>query len=213
MPIVISVANAKGGVGKSTLAYCLGCYYAGRNAKVAILDEDIQQTITDNIEVCTDRGEEVPLTLIKKSTLKSYTDLASRDEDIILVDTAPVETTSIASIYDVSDMVLIPIKPSTNDYNSLQRSLNTLREAMERNPDMIVAIVINMAVKSSTVQQAFRSAFEAEERIKVLNAELANRVIHTKYILETYSLFNTSDKMAKQEMAAVGDEIYYLLTL
>jgi hypothetical protein len=70
-----------------------------------------------------------------------------------------------------------------------------------------------MAVVSSKVQDSFREAFGGEERIKVLKAEVSNRVIHTKYILETYNLFNTKDKEAKREIAALGDEIYYMLTL
>ena len=93
------------------------------------------------------------------------------------------------------------------------RSIDTLKSAMNRNKNMTTAIVINMAVKSSTVQDSFREAFKAEKRIKVLDAELANRVIHSKYILDTYTLFETSDKFAKAEMSALGDEIYYLLTL
>jgi len=214
MAFIITVANAKGGVGKSTITYCLACYYAYRGAKVAILDEDIQQTITDNIETCRDRGDDIPIELIDKEKLSSYSALVESDKhDIIFIDTPPVLTTQLGSIYDISDMVLIPIKPSTNDYNSLLRSIDTLKDAMTKNPEMVTAIVINMAVKSSKVQNSFRQAFESEDRIKVIKAELANRVIHTKYILDTYSLFNTDDKAAKQEMAALGDEIYYLLTL
>ena len=110
-------------------------------------------------------------------------------------------------------MVLIPIKPSANDYNSLMRSIETLKEAMERNPELVTAIAINMAVVSSNVQDSFRKAFGQEERIKVLKSEISNRVIHTKYILETYNLFQTKDEAAKREMAALGDEIYYMLTL
>ena len=214
MAFVITVANAKGGVGKSTVAYALACYFSQRGATVGILDEDIQQTITDNIETCRARGEEVPIDIIDKKSLKSYSDLAdNEDYQIIFIDTPPVLTTELGSIYDVSDMVLIPIKPSTSDYNSLDRSIETLKDAMKRNPDMMTAIVINMAVKSSKVQDAFRQAFAKEKKIKVLDTELANRVIHTKYILDTYSLFKTDDKLARQEMAALGDEIYYLLTL
>ncbi len=214
MAFIITVANAKGGVGKSTVAYSLACYYAKRGASVGILDEDIQQTITDNINAWEDQGVDVPVKLIDKDNLPSYQSLADNEEfDMIFVDTPPVLTTQLETIYDISDMVLIPIKPSTSDYNSLMRSIDTLKSAMNRNTDMLTAIVINMAVKSSKVQDSFREAFKTEDRIKVLDAELANRVIHTKYILDSYSLFDTADKAAKEEMAALGDEIYYLLTL
>lgn len=215
MALIITVANAKGGVGKSTIAYCLACYYSERGASCAILDEDIQQSISDSIETFRERGDDVSMELIDRTQLKSYTELADEEKypyDIIFIDSPPVLTTQLESIYDVSDMILIPIKPSINDYNSLMRSKDFIKEAMERNPDLVTAIVINMAVSSSTVQDSFREALAAD-KIKILKAQLINRVIHTKYPLLTHSLFKTKDKEAKAEMAALGDEIYYMLTL
>jgi len=214
MAFIITVANAKGGVGKSTITYGLACHYTQRGAKCAILDEDIQQTISDNMEMFDSRDDSINIDMIDKNQLDSYEALAANEDyDMILIDTPPVLTTQLGNIYDISDMVLIPIKPSTDDYNSLMRSIGTLKEVMERNENLTVAIVMNMTVASSNVQESFRKGFDDEPRIKVLNTELVNRVIHTKYKLETNSIFKTRDKEAKAEMAALGDEIYYLITL
>ena len=214
MAFIITVANAKGGVGKSTITYGLACHYTERGAKCAILDEDIQQTISDNMDMFNDRDDSIDIDLINKDKLKSYEALSEmEDYDMILIDTPPVLTTQLGNIYDISDMVLIPIKPSTDDYNSLMRSIGTLREVMKRNKNLIVAIVLNMTVSSSNVQKSFRAGFDGEKRIKVLKTELVNRVIHTKYKLYTNSIFKTKDTGAKKDMAALGDEIYYLITL
>jgi len=210
------VANAKGGVGKSTIAYCLACYYSERGASCAVLDEDIQQSISDALEQFKERGDKVTVSLIDRKKLKSYKDLADTKKypyDIIFIDSPPVLTTQLESIYDISDMILIPIKPSINDYNSLMRSKDFIKEAMDRNPNLITAIVINMVVTSSTIQDNFREAFQDEDRIKVLKTQLAQRVIYTKYPLLTHTLFKTKDTASKREMAALGDEIYYMLTL
>ena len=216
MPLIITVANAKGGVGKSTIAYCLACYYSERGASCAVLDEDIQQSISDQIEQFKERGDEVTVSLIDRTKLKSYKDLTDQNKypyDIIFIDSPPVLTTQLESIYDISDMILIPIKPSINDYNSLMRSRDFIKEAMDRNADLVTAIVINMAVASSTIQENFREAFQDEDRIKVLKTQLAQRVIYTKYPLLTHTLFKTKDTASRREMAALGDEIYYMLTL
>jgi len=216
MSLIITVANAKGGVGKSTIAYCLACYYSERGASCAVLDEDIQQSISDALEQFKERGDKVTVSLIDRKKLKSYKDLADTKKylyDIIFIDSPPVLTTQLESIYDISDMILIPIKPSINDYNSLMRSKDFIKEAMDRNPSLITAIVINMVVTSSTIQDNFREAFQDEDRIKVLKTQLAQRVIYTKYPLLTHTLFKTKDTASKREMAALGDEIYYMLTL
>ena len=216
MSLIITVANAKGGVGKSTIAYCLACYYSERGASCAVLDEDIQQSISDALEQFKERGDKVTVSLIDRKKLKSYKDLADTKKypyDIIFIDSPPVLTTQLESIYDISDMILIPIKPSINDYNSLMRSKDFIKEAMDRNPNLITAIVINMVVTSSTIQDNFREAFQDEDRIKVLKTQLAQRVIYTKYPLLTHTLFKTKDTASKREMAALGDEIYYMLTL
>ena len=84
---------------------------------------------------------------------------------------------------------------------------------MNKNPDLLTAIVINMAVTSSTIQDNFREAFEEEDRIKVLKTQLAQRVIYTKYPLLTHSLFKTKDTASKREMGELANEIYYMLTL
>lgn len=214
MPLIITVANAKGGVGKSTITYCLACYYSERGASCAVLDEDIQQSISDAIEQFQERGDDVSVSLIDRTKLKSYKDLADPQKypyDIIFIDSPPVLTTQLEAIYDLSDMILIPIKPSINDYNSLMRSKDYIKEAMNRNPDLLTAIVINMAVSSSTIQDNFREAFQDEDRIKVLKTQLAQRVIYTKYPLLTHSLFKTKDTAAKREMAELANEIYYTL--
>ena len=214
MAFIITVANAKGGVGKSTITYGLACHYTARGAKCAILDEDIQQTISDNLDMFNEREDPINIDLIDKDKLSSYKALSEMEEyDMILIDTPPVLTTQLGDIYDISDMVLIPIKPSTDDYNSLMRSIGTLRDVMKRNKDLIVAIVLNMTVSNSNVQESFRASFDDEKRIKVLKTEVVNRVIHTKYKLYANSIFKTKDTGAKAEMAALGDEIYYLITL
>ena len=216
MSLIITVANAKGGVGKSTIAYCLACYYSERGASCAVLDEDIQQSISDAIEQFKDRGDPVSVSLIDRKKLKSYKDLTNEKKypfDIIFIDSPPVLTTQLEAIYDISDMILIPIKPSINDFNSLMRSKDFIKEAMNKNPDLLTAIVINMAVTSSTIQDNFREAFEEEDRIKVLKTQLAQRVIYTKYPLLTHSLFKTKDTASKREMGELANEIYYMLTL
>lgn len=216
MSLIITVANAKGGVGKSTIAYCLACYYSERGASCAVLDEDIQQSISDAIEQFKDRGDPVSVSLIDRKKLKSYKDLTNEKKypyDIIFIDSPPVLTTQLEAIYNISDMILIPIKPSINDFNSLMRSKDFIKEAMNKNPDLLTAIVINMAVTSSTIQDNFREAFEEEDRIKVLKTQLAQRVIYTKYPLLTHSLFKTKDTASKREMGELANEIYYMLTL
>ena len=80
MALVITVANAKGGVGKSTIAYCLACYYSERSASCAILDEDIQQSISDSIETFKERGDKVSIDLIDRTKLKSYKDLQDEEK-------------------------------------------------------------------------------------------------------------------------------------
>lgn len=216
MSLIITVANAKGGVGKSTIAYCLACYYSERGASCAVLDEDIQQSISDAIDQFKDRGDPVSVSLIDRKKLKSYKDLTNEKKypyDIIFIDSPPVLTTQLEAIYDISDMILIPIKPSINDFNSLMRSRDFIKDAMNRNPELLTAIVINMAVTSSTIQENFREAFEEEDRIKVLKTQLAQRVIYTKYPLLTHSLFKTKDTASKREMSELANEIYYMLTL
>ncbi len=82
---VVSIASAKGGVGKSTLAILLGAEFALDGYKVAVLDADLNQHTAafglkctlPNLRVIPDIGE--------KEILKALRE-AEAENDIVLVD-------------------------------------------------------------------------------------------------------------------------------
>ena len=50
MPIIIAVAHQKGGVGKSTLAANLAAYFRKNGTDSAVVDADIQGSITNLVD-------------------------------------------------------------------------------------------------------------------------------------------------------------------
>ena len=83
---VVSIASAKGGVGKSTLAILLGAEFALDGYKVAVLDADLNQHTAafglkctlPNLRVIPDIGE--------KEILKGPEEKPRVENDIVLVD-------------------------------------------------------------------------------------------------------------------------------
>jgi chromosome partitioning protein len=116
MPI-ISLANPKGGSGKSTAALVLALEFA-RQARVAIVDADPNAVITDWQQKRIDTAKPALLTVINKPTeesmLKTLTQL-SENHDFVFVDLEGIASRLLSRALSRSHLVLIPLNPSPID--------------------------------------------------------------------------------------------------
>lgn len=105
---IITVANGKGGVGKTTSAVylALAAHEAHPNARVLLLDLDAQRSATDWAQIAADNNDALPFTvsygtLQKLKSLKGY--------DYVLVDVAPaVSDSSLKTLAGLSSLIVVP---------------------------------------------------------------------------------------------------------
>ena len=127
--MIVSVTNLKGGSGKSTIAINLAVSYMDRGYKTCILDTDTeqrsamkwQQDRPDNLQDLPVYGAEVEqLSKLTKELKASY--------DVIIIDGAPQLEGHGEIIMVVSDVVVIPLKPSILDYRSTEKFIASFRK-------------------------------------------------------------------------------------
>lgn len=127
---VVSIASAKGGVGKSTLALLLGTEFALDGYRVALLDCDLNQHATafglkaklPGFTIVPDIGEKEVLSALRT---------AETNNDLVLVDLPGGSSTLALKALQRSHLVLVPTQPSLPDVRDAVKTIAQIDDAEE----------------------------------------------------------------------------------
>lgn len=116
---VLTVAQQKGGAGKTTLAAHLAVAYTARNKSVALIDIDPQQSLTQwyrrREARFGDAGAGLLVNPAKGWRVQNEVRRLAPDHDVVIVDSAPhAETEAIFAVRN-ANLVIVPVQPSPMD--------------------------------------------------------------------------------------------------
>lgn len=171
MARVITVAQQKGGTGKTTLAANLAAALAG-TCRVALIDADPQGSLTRWVALRQVRpGVLAPLTAIEIAVwrLAAELDRLRGAHDIIVIDSPPRIDTDARVAIRAADLVLIPVQPSPPDLWAAEGTL-ALAQAERRGS----RIVLNRVPTAARLRDMIEAEIVAR-RLPRLAATLGNR--------------------------------------
>lgn len=130
--LTIALVSQKGGAGKTTLAGHLAVEAELSNCgPVALVDADPQGSLA---EWWNARAAETPVFV--HTSLPRLRDDVTRMEDLgirlLMIDTPPAITTTIAEVIAVSDLVIVPTRPSPHDLRSVARTVDLVEQYDKR---------------------------------------------------------------------------------
>lgn len=137
--MIITVAQRKGGAGKTTIAAQLAAAFLLMKKTVATVDIDPQGSLTRWAEVRRQSlGEEDKLTHMQATGWRTgrEVELLARDHQYVFVDSPPHAETDARWAIRAADLLLIPIQPSPMDVWATQATLQLARS--EGVPTLIV---------------------------------------------------------------------------
>jgi len=142
---IISIANRKGGVGKTTLSILLAtCLSKEKNLKVCLLDTDSQKSAVNRrlIEQAQNEGEAPPYSIehVFPKYLTMELKHRSKDYDVILIDvprlTDSEKDAEIVTAIVHCDDVIIPTTPAEMDVVATNDFLEIVRDVKDKRQEL-----------------------------------------------------------------------------
>lgn len=170
--IVLTVAQQKGGAGKTTLAAQLAAALAAER-RVAVLDIDPQKSLTrwHGLRKAQARAAAAGLTFADTAgwRLAGEIERLRRDHDVVLIDSPPHAETEARLAVRAADLVLVPVQPSPLDLWATAPTLDLARA--EKRP---ARIVLNRAPARGRLLEATQAEI-SRGATPALEATLGNR--------------------------------------
>lgn len=207
MSVVITVAQQKGGAGKTTLAANLAAALAA-GMRVAVLDIDPQRSLARWHALRSARRGAVAVTLSELSgwRLPAEIERLRRAHDVLIVDSPPQVDTDARIAVRAADLVLVPVQPSPPDLWAAEGTLKLARD--EKRP---ARLLLNRAPAGGSLRAAVEAEIAAGD-YAVLTATLGNRVGYAGAFARGLGVTETAPRStAARELQAVLDEIRGLL--
>lgn len=211
MASVLTVAQQKGGAGKTTLVAQLAVALAAGGRRVGVLDIDPQGSLAAWFAVRSQRlgGEAGGLILSAVAGWRVGTELdrLRRKVDLVLIDTPPHAETEARAAIRGADLVLIPLQPSPMDLWATAPTLEAARS--ERREARLVA---NRMPARGTLRDRVLADM-AEKNLPLAGAMLGSRVAFAHSMMEGLGVLESAPRdRAAEEVCALADEVVDLLT-
>lgn len=205
---VITIAQQKGGAGKTTLAAHLAVVFSQRGQRVAALDIDPQGSMTQWHALREERFGQgyTGLTFSQLSGWRVSSEISrlKRSHDIIIIDSPPHTETEAKTAIRNADLAVIPVQPSPTDLWATQATIDLCAQDK----------VETMIVLNRLAHNAKLGSVIAKKLDNLAHTRLGNRVAFASSLMEGRCVTETQpNSVASLEMKELAGEIWHKLGL
>lgn len=200
---IITIAQQKGGAGKTTMAAHLAVAWASSGKRrVAIVDIDPQGSLTQWYKMRVQRmGEnETNLTLSSISgwRVRSEIDRLKHTHDLIVIDSPPHTDAEARTAIRAADLVVVPLQPSPMDVWATSATITMCKQ--ERVP---VKMVLNRVHPQAKLTEAVSG-----DMIGLTANRFGNRIIFAGALMHGMGVTEAQpNSLAADEVRALSKEI------
>ena len=205
MAIVITVAQQKGGTGKTTLTANLGAALAPTR-KIALLDIDPQHSLTRWHAMRPKTAAKLTFSEVSGWRVTGELDRLKATHDVVVVDSPPQVDTDARLAIRGANLVLIPVQPSPPDIWAAEGTLKLA--AAERRE---AAMVLNRVPSSGKLRGKMTTLLQRDGK-PLLTATVGNRTCFAAAFAEGLSVTEIAPRsMAANELRALLNELLEML--
>jgi chromosome partitioning protein len=201
MAVVITVAQQKGGTGKTTLAANLGAALAATR-RVALLDIDPQHSLTRWNALRPANAAKLSFSEVSGWRVRGELDRLTASHDVVVIDSPPQIDTDARLAIRGADIVLVPVQPSPPDIWAAEGTLQ-LAVAEKRR----AAMVLNRVPATGKLREAMAAQIKASGN-ELLAATIGNRTGFATAFAEGLGITEAAPRsIAANELRALLTEL------
>jgi len=209
----ITIANQKGGVGKSKISYNLLTELTTSKRKGILFDTDPQKSCLNIFNIRKDANKKI----IVKPALEDIhykIDQAKDKFDFAIIDTPPHNHKTMALSIICADLVIIPVQDSPMDILSTKNTIDLIKKAQEKNSNIKVYFLLSRIQPNTILSRELKDYLNTLYKIPILKSFTTNRVDYKQSIIYGLSVteFKPTSKASK-EIKKLTKEIKSILTL
>lgn len=206
MSKVITVAQQKGGAGKTTLAAHIAVALSQKGNRVAVIDIDPQGSLSHWHKIREERFGEgytgLTFTAVSGWRVSGEVNRLRRQCDYLVIDSPPHTETEARTAIRSADMIVIPVQPSPTDLWATKATLE-----LAKHENVQVKVVLNRVAANSRLAQTI-----AAELPELTETTLGNRVLFAAALMEGRCATEVDpSSVAAQEIKSLVKEITDLL--
>lgn len=203
MAHIITIAQQKGGAGKTTLAVNLAIAFARQNLRVAILDTDPQGSLGRWFMT---RREKIGDAGLDFATASAWgvgyeCEKLSKTNDIVIIDTPPKVDSDLKPALREADLILVPVGSSHMDLWATDGVLDLAQRVGKS-----CVIVLNRVKSGTRLAEGVANA-AAELSAEIATARLGQRVVYAETLGLGLSALEAGKSAASTEVDALAAEI------
>jgi chromosome partitioning protein len=203
---VITVAQQKGGTGKTTLVVQLAlAFIKYHNLKVAIIDTDPQGSLGKWFMIRSDNGLSDTNLTFKTASLwgaQYESKILKQDHDIIFIDTPPKIESDARPAIEAANLVIIPVAPSHVDFWATEGIIEIAKKAKRK-----ILIQINRAnYRSKLISKTYE--YINSIKVKATDTLIGHRQIYVSSMGEGKTVAEKQRKSkAVDEIKKISEQI------
>ncbi|WP_035237307.1 ParA family partition ATPase [Desulfobacter vibrioformis] len=210
---IITLANQKGGCGKSTIVLNLAIEFALQQYRVIIFDTDPQGSCYETAEIRDDQGEtaQIKVAAIYENLYQAIEE-CEKNYDFAIIDTPPHDNEVVTVATVCSDLIIIPVQDSPLDIRSTKTTVNLINEARKLNPNIEPYFLLSRIQTNSVMARELAQVLKSTYKFDILKTKIANRMAY-KYSLiygQNVSEFSGKDSAA-EEIRSLAKEVLSIL--